>query len=422
MQPPPPRNPKKRAFHEVSRADVFQASTHEPRLTRRQQYRVDMIADQLAFLENRDREEVRLHKRKRLLPVVRYRREFTLAEHRRVILLRFGSLDSMERAHHTSKEVFHLTGVKPSSQHSIIKRWVLHGFKVISLKHQRGPCKMLSYNDRVYIANPRTLMEQRHLSLEQRAEKLKRELGLPKLSAMTVWRVYQEFGAKYVKPKIVYRSKNERQAELCAQQQEFSCMITKLMIECPHIEIVYVDETTFHLWQAPSRVWLKEGMRIEMPDTRGHSITMIGAISTMRGLFHTHTFAATNNTMTFLPFIIKLKEKCQGRRCVVVMDNLSVHKTLEVRKHFNEDDFQLEFLPPQSCELNPIEKAWNIIKAEWRRTSYMVLQNDSKTEVKIRAAVDFIQGIAESQDVEKMKKVAHCNFRTMALTLRGHLV
>ena len=33
---------------------------------------------------------------------------------------------------------------------------------------------------------------------------------------MTVWRVYQEFGAKYVKPKIVYRSKNERQAELCA--------------------------------------------------------------------------------------------------------------------------------------------------------------------------------------------------------------
>ena len=52
----------------------------------------------------------------------------------------------------------------------------------------------------------------------------------------------------------------------------------------------------------------------------------------------------------------------------------------------------------------------------------MVLQNDSKTEEKMRAAVDFIQGIAESQDVEKMKKVAHCNFRTMALTLRGHLV
>ena len=49
---------------------------------------------------------------------------------------------------------------------------------------------------------------------------------------------------------------------------------------------------------------------------------MIGAISTKRGLFHTHTFASTNNTMTFLPFLLKLKEKCQGHQCRVVMDNL----------------------------------------------------------------------------------------------------
>ena len=73
---------------------------------------------------------------------------------------------------------------------------------------------MLSYSDRVYIANPKTLMEQRHLNLHQRAEVIKRERNLPKLSASTVWRVYQEFGAKYIKPKIVYRSKNERQKEL----------------------------------------------------------------------------------------------------------------------------------------------------------------------------------------------------------------
>ena len=87
---------------------------------------------------------------------------------------------------------------------------------MISLVCKRGVVKMLSYSDRVYIANPRTLMEQRHLNLEQRAELLKRELNLPKLSAMSVWRVYREFGAKYIKPKIVYRSKNLRQKELCA--------------------------------------------------------------------------------------------------------------------------------------------------------------------------------------------------------------
>ena len=75
---------------------------------------------------------------------------------------------------------------------------------------------MLSYQDRVFIANPKTLMEQRHLNLEQRAELIKRQRNLPKLSGVTVWRVYREFGAKYIKPKIVYRSKNERQVELMA--------------------------------------------------------------------------------------------------------------------------------------------------------------------------------------------------------------
>jgi transposase len=116
-------------------------------------------------------------------------------------------------------------------------------------------------------------------------------------------------------------------------------------------------------------------MRIELPNSRGVSITMIGAVSTLRGLFHTYTFAATNTQDTFLPFLIKLKEKCQDHTCVVVMDNLQVHKTKVVQGLFN-DHFVQKFLPPQSCELNPIEKVWNIIKGKWRKTSYMILENN----------------------------------------------
>jgi len=57
-----------------------------------------------------------------------------------------------------------------------------------------------------------------------------------------------ELGAKYVKPKIVYRSKNERQQELCAQQQQFSQEILRVIMHQPEVEIVYIDETTFNLW------------------------------------------------------------------------------------------------------------------------------------------------------------------------------
>ena len=52
----------------------------------------------------------------------------------------------------------------------------------------------------------------------------------------------------------------------------------------------------------------------------------------------------------------------------------------------------------------------------------MMLENNHKTDEKIADALNMIQGIGNSQDVEKMKKVAHCNYKAMALTLRGHLV
>ena len=62
----------------------------------------------------------------------------------------------------------------------------------------KGPDKMRAYDDREYIANPNTLMQQRHLNLTQRAQVIKEKLQLPKLSARTIWRVYGEFETKYI--------------------------------------------------------------------------------------------------------------------------------------------------------------------------------------------------------------------------------
>ena len=47
----------------------------------------------------------------------------------------------------------------------------------------------------------------------------------------------------------------------------------------PEHDIVYIDETSFHLWMSPGRLWIKQGMRVQLPDQRGQSITMIGALS-----------------------------------------------------------------------------------------------------------------------------------------------
>ena len=178
MQPPATSNPKKRRRNEVSDLEIpDDPMQQEQLLTRNQQRRVGMIADQLAFLESHDQivlNKVRKNASKLpRCPLIKRRRELTAEEQKRVLWLRFRSLDSMDEPWHTSKEVFHLTGVRPSAQYNLIKRWLLNGKRVILFKYRRGPNKMLSYNDRVYIANPRTLMEMRDLNLIERAQALK---------------------------------------------------------------------------------------------------------------------------------------------------------------------------------------------------------------------------------------------------------
>ena len=49
--------------------------------------------------------------------------------------------------------------------------------------------------------------------------------------------------------------------------------------------------------------------------------------------------------------------------CVIVMDNASFHKCQDIIKTINDHDCILEFLPPYSPDLNPIEHKWAQAKA-----------------------------------------------------------
>jgi transposase len=83
---------------------------------------------------------------------------------------------------------------------------------------------------------------------------------------------------------------------------------------------------------------------------------------------------------------------------IVVMDNLSVHHSKIVKEEFDNRWFMYQFLPPQSCELNPIEKVWNLIKGQWRKNSYRILDIAKKKEDQLQATINAINGIAENMD------------------------
>ena len=121
---------------------------------------------------------------------------------------------------------------------------------------------------------------------------------------------------------------------------------------------------------------------------------MIGGLSIHKGLLYTAVFPGSNTVDTFLPFLLGLKEKCSDRPTIVVMDNLQVIKSKAIQEHFDDHVFRVRYLPPQSCTLNPIEHVWNLVKAQWRRTSYQVLEHTKKTEHQITNAIAMINEIA----------------------------
>jgi hypothetical protein len=117
---------------------------------------------------------------------------------------------------------------------------------------------------------------------------------------------------------------------------------------------------------------------------------MIGTLSNHQGLIHTEAFAGSNTVANFLPFMMRLKDKCKrDQRSLQWKISLCI-----IRKHssfsFDKRHIMAKYLPPQSCSLNPIEQVWNVIKCEWKKTSYMVLDISKKKEDQIKAAVERI--------------------------------
>ena len=63
---------------------------------------------------------------------------------------------------------------------------------------------------------------------------------------------------------------------------------------------------------------------------------------------------------------------------IVVMDNLRVHKSREVRELIESAQAKILFIPPYSPEFNPIEKTWAAMKDIMRRLNTRTQDTFSK--------------------------------------------
>ena len=108
----------------------------------------------------------------------------------------------------------------------------------------------------------------------------------------------------------------------------------------------------------------KGGGRLVDATPHGHweTTTMIGALGA-EGSTALMVIEGATDAAIFRAYIKHVLVPTLHPGEIVVMDNLSSHKSPEIRQMIEAAGAELWYLPPYSPDLNPIEKMWSKIKA-----------------------------------------------------------
>ena len=135
--------------------------------------------------------------------------------------------------------------------------------------------------------------------------------------------------------------------------------------------IVYVDESGFAVDAPRDRGYSVKGQRCYASKdwhARGR-VNAIGAISNFK-LFNVCLFDCYINADVFYAWITQGLLPCTPRNSVIVLDNATFHKRNDALQAIQQQGHSVEFLPPYSPDLNPIEKKWAQAKNIRRKFDY----------------------------------------------------
>jgi transposase len=120
------------------------------------------------------------------------------------------------------------------------------------------------------------------------------------------------------------------------------------------------------------------------------SIALFGAVNIGRGRLVTQ-FEEKFNAMTFQSFLEHLLRRSgsRGRLMVIILDNARYHHAILLKPFLEKyrKRLKLEFLPPYSPELNPIERVWKLMRRLCTHNEYLPNLTDLQEVVSKRVSM-----------------------------------
>jgi transposase len=127
-----------------------------------------------------------------------------------------------------------------------------------------------------------------------------------------------------------------------------------------------------------------------LPHPTRHSVGYFGAVRLRDGRFQFRRETDKFNGLSSFEFMKGLYQTSltRGRRVVVITDNAKYHHARFHRPWREEPaaEFVLDYLPPYSPELNPIERVWKLTRRLCLHNRYFPLLQELTTTVEMEFA------------------------------------
>jgi transposase len=167
--------------------------------------------------------------------------------------------------------------------------------------------------------------------------------------------------AKKKSRRAAEQDRPELKAEREAWRREFAAIDPS--------RLVFIDETGSTTAMDRTHGRGPSGVRVDGPVPHGHwkVITLTAAVR-LDGVGACLAFDGATDTACFETYVERCLVPTLRPGDIVVMDNLSCHKTAEVARLIGEAGAEVRYLPAYSPDLNPIERMFSKLKA-WLRSA-----------------------------------------------------
>ncbi|MGB8646970.1 MAG: IS630 family transposase [Anaerolineae bacterium] len=136
------------------------------------------------------------------------------------------------------------------------------------------------------------------------------------------------------------------------------------------------------------------------PGDAGPHYSLLATLS-LQGIQAPWLMQGAMDGAAFEVYIAQVLVPSLQRGDIVLIDNLSFHKATHIRRLIESAGARLEFLPPYSPDLNPIELCWSKVKTALRTAK-------ARTFDALVAALDAAFASVSNQDIAAW--FAHCGY------------